>query len=75
MFILPSAYILLINAAFIVLAIIIAILLSNLGYRYSHNIGDSATQAREKRIIYELLMLLLFMSLLAATFNLLVNPA
>jgi hypothetical protein len=70
----PFNLLLIINATLLIFAFILASLLLRLGVLYVRSIGDDARQSTQKKLILTMIMLLLFASLAAAIFNILITP-
>jgi len=71
--IIPAEVILVINAALLLLSGILTIFMIRAGVHYTHGVGDSTVQDKQKKIILLLLMLLFVISLLAAMFNIFIS--
>lgn len=73
MTILPPEVILAVNAALLLISGIITMLLLRTGVHYAHSVGDSAAQDTQKKAILIFVLSLFALSLLAASFNVLVS--
>lgn len=71
MLIIPPEFILAINAALLLIAGMLTMLLLRTGVHYVRSVGDSPVQDKQKSLILVLIMLLFLISLLAAAFNIL----
>ena len=73
MLLIPTEFILAINAALLLIAGMLTMLLLRTGVHYARSIGDSPVQETQKELILVLIMLLFMISLLAAAFNILIS--
>jgi hypothetical protein len=73
MLLIPTEFILAINAALLLITGILTVLLLRTGVHYVHSVGDSPVQEKQKELILVLIMLLFMISLLAAAFNILIS--
>ena len=71
----PFDLLLIINATLLLIAFLTTSLLLRLGVLYTRNTGDDTKQNAQKKIILGLIILLLFISLIAAAFNILITPS